>query len=138
MADRERRIQEIAYLLWEGEGRPDGQAERFWHMAEAAYEAEAELTGDKDETPSEEAATIFIEVHEVEAESAGEAESLAPAKPAPKAKAALADEDKPNFKPKAAKPKAGKAKADAAPAAVKAAEAEPAVKSAAKSKSKKS
>ncbi len=142
MADRERRIQEIAYLLWEGEGRPDGQAERFWHMAEAAYGAEVEITGgDKDEIPGVAAATVLSDVDEVETDLAGEAEAPrmeapaeAPAsrKPATKSKTSSADEDK----PKAAKPKAGKAKSDIVPAAAKAAD-EPALKSAAKSKSKK-
>ncbi len=59
MVQRERRIEEIAYLLWEQEGRPDGQAERFWHAAEAQFEAEvarAELSAAVAEAPSEGAA----------------------------------------------------------------------------------
>ncbi len=40
MSKRERRIQEIAYHLWEKEGRPHGHSERFWHAAEAQVEAE--------------------------------------------------------------------------------------------------
>ena len=139
MADRERRIQEIAYLLWEGEGRPDGQADRFWHMAVAAYEAEVEVIGgDKDETQAD-AEAAMADAAEVESGPANvplEAEGAAPAtkKPAAKAKPAAADEDKPN----AAKPKAaGKAKADPPPAATKATETEPVVKSSAKPKAKK-
>ncbi len=59
MVQRERRIEEIAYLLWEQEGRPDGQAERFWHAAETQFEAEvarAELSAAVAEAKSESAA----------------------------------------------------------------------------------
>ena len=38
MAERERRVRERAYAIWEHEGRPEGQAERHWHMAEHAIE----------------------------------------------------------------------------------------------------
>jgi nucleotide-binding universal stress UspA family protein len=34
--DREQRIRELASALWEQEGRPEGQAERHWRMAEKA------------------------------------------------------------------------------------------------------
>ncbi len=40
MSTRERRIQVIAYHLWEQEGRPDGHSERLWLAAEAQYEAD--------------------------------------------------------------------------------------------------
>ena len=140
MAERERRIQEIAYLLWEGEGRPDGQAERFWHMAEAAYEAEAEMTGGGTETPQTEAATILADAAEVEAAPVvgSEApEALAAGKRADKPKALAADKGKaaPGAKPaKATDVKAVKAEA---PAVAKAVEADPPAKSAAKPKAKK-
>jgi hypothetical protein len=29
------RIREVAYFLWEQEGRPEGQAERHWDLASA-------------------------------------------------------------------------------------------------------
>ncbi len=29
------RIRELAYRMWEEEGRPEGAADRFWHQAEA-------------------------------------------------------------------------------------------------------
>jgi hypothetical protein len=38
MTDREQRIRERAYAIWEHEGRPERQAERHWHMAEHAIE----------------------------------------------------------------------------------------------------
>jgi hypothetical protein len=39
--DREQRVRETAYHLWEKAGRPMGQAERHWEMAERlAQEAE--------------------------------------------------------------------------------------------------
>ncbi len=34
------RIRELAYYLWEKAGRPDGQADEFWHMAEREISAE--------------------------------------------------------------------------------------------------
>jgi hypothetical protein len=39
MNNREERIKEIAYGLWEQEGRPEGHSERLWHTALAQYEA---------------------------------------------------------------------------------------------------
>jgi hypothetical protein len=31
---REQRIREEAFLLWNADGRPQGQAEQYWHRAE--------------------------------------------------------------------------------------------------------
>ncbi len=48
MTSRERRIREIAYHLWEQEGRPEGESHshRLWLAAEAQFEAEnRELEG---------------------------------------------------------------------------------------------
>jgi hypothetical protein len=39
MADREHLIRERAYLIWEHEGQPEGQAERHWQEAEREIEA---------------------------------------------------------------------------------------------------
>ena len=36
MADREHEVRQCAYYLWEAEGRPDGQAEMHWRLAEIA------------------------------------------------------------------------------------------------------
>jgi ElaB/YqjD/DUF883 family membrane-anchored ribosome-binding protein len=33
MDDREKRVREIAYFIWEQEGRPEGQADRHWQAA---------------------------------------------------------------------------------------------------------
>jgi hypothetical protein len=38
MHDDEARLKEIAYLIWEEEGRPPGQAERHWRMAQSVVE----------------------------------------------------------------------------------------------------
>ena len=38
--DREQRIRERAYSLWDGEGRPEGRADEFWERARALIEAE--------------------------------------------------------------------------------------------------
>ncbi len=40
MHDKETRLKEIAYLIWEEEGRPPGQADRHWRMAEGALRQE--------------------------------------------------------------------------------------------------
>ena len=42
MTSRERRIRDIAYHLWEQEGRPEGESHshRLWLAAEAQFEAE--------------------------------------------------------------------------------------------------
>lgn len=29
-------VRDRAYLLWEADGRPEGRAEHYWHMAQAA------------------------------------------------------------------------------------------------------
>ncbi len=34
MDNREQRIRETAYRLWEQDGRPVGQADRHWHLAQ--------------------------------------------------------------------------------------------------------
>jgi hypothetical protein len=40
MSGRDDRIREIAHSIWEEEGRPAGQEERHWQMAESAFEQE--------------------------------------------------------------------------------------------------
>jgi Protein of unknown function (DUF2934) len=39
MADKEQRIREAAYRIWEEEGYPDGQADRHWEIAVGRIEA---------------------------------------------------------------------------------------------------
>ncbi|GGU83037.1 hypothetical protein GCM10009504_44400 [Pseudomonas laurentiana] len=41
MSVEEKRIKEFAYLIWESEGKPDGQEHRHWEMARKLAEAEA-------------------------------------------------------------------------------------------------
>jgi len=43
MTSRERLIREIAYDLWEQEGRPEGHSERLWLAAEARFEAHRDV-----------------------------------------------------------------------------------------------
>ena len=38
MDDREKRVREIAYFIWEQEGRPEGQADRHWQAAREIVE----------------------------------------------------------------------------------------------------
>jgi hypothetical protein len=40
-AERENRIRERAYRLWEAEGRPDGRQEEYWHRSQELLEDEA-------------------------------------------------------------------------------------------------
>ena len=42
--EREQRIRERAYSLWEGAGSPDGQADEHWHRARELIENDAERT----------------------------------------------------------------------------------------------
>lgn len=50
-SERRRRIEMLAHQIWEAEGRPDGQEQRHWHMAERLVEAEiAALHAGKDES----------------------------------------------------------------------------------------
>src|SRR5271166_5477258 len=54
MTNHERLIREIAYDLWEQEGRPEGHSERLWLAAEARFEAEiAERRDERSEPPAE-------------------------------------------------------------------------------------
>ncbi len=38
--DRERRIRDRAYQMWEEEGRPEGREHGHWHQAESEIDAE--------------------------------------------------------------------------------------------------
>jgi hypothetical protein len=40
--ESERLIRELAYQLWESEGRPEGREEEFWHRARERIEAETQ------------------------------------------------------------------------------------------------
>ena len=40
MDDREKRVREIAYFIWEEEGRPEGQADRHWQAAREIVESQ--------------------------------------------------------------------------------------------------
>jgi hypothetical protein len=122
MAQRDRRIQEIAYLLWEQEGRPDGQSERHWHAAVALFETE--------NSPAEGAHEATVET---KPESLG-SKSRAPAG----AKAVQAEVEKPApaARAQAARASTARAKTADAPAAAKATDSESPAKSTAKSSAK--
>lgn len=49
MKVNERRIRELAYQIWEAEGRPEGQHDRHWRMARSLAEAEAANPGDQED-----------------------------------------------------------------------------------------
>ena len=93
MVDRDKRIGEIAYRLWEEAGKPHGQDQHFWHVAVGQYEAQIGVTG---LVPAEKPAA------EPKA-SASKAEPRAPApKKHPPAKAVAAE---PAAKPGEPKPR---------------------------------
>lgn len=46
----EQRIRELAYQIWESEGRPEGGAQRHWQMARKL--AEAELLAERPAEPA--------------------------------------------------------------------------------------
>lgn len=39
--DRDDRVRQLAYMLWEAAGRPEGEDARFWREAEQQLKAEA-------------------------------------------------------------------------------------------------
>ncbi|KAF1016882.1 MAG: hypothetical protein GAK31_00141 [Stenotrophomonas maltophilia] len=39
-SEQRRRTEALAHQIWEAEGRPDGQEQRHWHMAERLVQAE--------------------------------------------------------------------------------------------------
>ncbi|HSP56738.1 MAG TPA: DUF2934 domain-containing protein [Halomonas sp.] len=48
MADDEQRVRQLAYRIWESEGRPEGQAQRHWDMAWKIVAAERATGHDAD------------------------------------------------------------------------------------------
>jgi hypothetical protein len=104
MSTREKRIQEIAYHLWEQEGRPDGHSERLWLAAEAQYEAdlakgryEAELAKERAGLAARNPArakktepSATMPARPAPAKAASPAAKMEPAGPAPEKKAPAA------------------------------------------------
>lgn len=108
--NKEQRVKEIAYLLWEKEGSPHGESERHWVEAEALYEIER---AGRDERKA------------VEGEPPGDS-AATPATAKPARSTAKAPAQAKAAKPKASEPKsngaarngaARKTEASAAPAA---------------------
>jgi DUF2934 family protein len=46
-SDREKRVRERAYQIWQREGEPHGRADEHWAQAEAEIELEHELAADR-------------------------------------------------------------------------------------------
>jgi len=46
-SDREKRVRERAYQIWQREGDPHGRADEHWAQAEAEIELEDELAADR-------------------------------------------------------------------------------------------
>ena len=123
MVDRDKRIGEIAYLLWEEAGKPHGQDQHFWHIAVERYEAEIGATVPAEEPAAEPEAPASKAEPKAQApkkHAPAKAKAVAaepaaePAEPKPDAKAAKDDKPK-DDKPKPGKAKAKKTKDDGAP-----------------------
>ncbi|ESZ23400.1 DUF2934 domain-containing protein [Mesorhizobium sp. L2C084A000] len=65
--DRDDRIRERAYQIWEREGRMQGDPERHWHQAEAEIDREAALPLTADDALPETGEIASSDVLEVEA-----------------------------------------------------------------------
>jgi hypothetical protein len=63
MTDREQRIREIAYFLWENEGRPDDRAELHWTAAEAIVDVEDARRPEKVDELSQREEVSQVEFH---------------------------------------------------------------------------
>lgn len=50
MSNDEQRIRELAYQIWESEGKPEGQTDRHWQMARKLLESEQQ--GDLQPAPA--------------------------------------------------------------------------------------
>lgn len=48
----EQHIRNLAYQIWESEGRPNGERERHWEMARKLAEAEAEAVAPPSTPPA--------------------------------------------------------------------------------------
>lgn len=55
MSSDEERIRELAYQIWESEGRPEGQTEKHWEMARKLMESQDQ--GELSPPPESQAAT---------------------------------------------------------------------------------
>jgi hypothetical protein len=54
MEDRQERIRDLAYRIWEEEGRPSDQADRHWQLAQLiVLKEDAERAGLLPQTPLE-------------------------------------------------------------------------------------
>ena len=54
MSDKEQRIREVAYFIWQEEGCPEGQVDRHWQSAQAIVEAQdAQGNTDESEQPGD-------------------------------------------------------------------------------------
>lgn len=51
--DREERIRQRAYRLWQEEGSPEGRADEYWSRAQAQIDAEGDDEGTAPAAPSD-------------------------------------------------------------------------------------
>lgn len=116
MTNRERRVRDLAYQIWEEDGRPEGAESRHWSEAERRYAAElasaapaddgtdAEPKGKAAKAPKAKAAAAAVGTPP---KTGGEPAKTTP--PAAEPKAAKAGSGKsPDGKSVAGAPKAGK------------------------------
>nr|WP_322029571.1 DUF2934 domain-containing protein [Paraburkholderia sp. J76] len=53
--EREERIRQRAYRLWEDDGAPEGRADEYWGRAEKQIDAEYDVEGDTPNNASDQA-----------------------------------------------------------------------------------
>ena len=111
MTTRKQRIEEIAYHLWEQEGRPDGHSERLYFAAEAQYEADLAKERYGAEVAEGRAEPAAKKPARSEKTKPAEAAATLPARPAAAKAAAPAAEMKPAGPAVGKKSPAAKAKA---------------------------
>ena len=81
MSTNEKRIRELAYQIWESEGRPHGQEAKHWEMAHKLAQAEA-LAPTKAETAKASKAPAKSAAAKPVAKEAAAKKPRAPRKPA--------------------------------------------------------
>ena len=104
--DREHRVRERAYAIWEADGRPSGRDEDHWDRA--SREVDQELSPALADDPRPDDAAAQLPVAEAEVAPASDPAPAPRARRAPKPKGASVEPVKP-AKPRATKARSGKA-----------------------------
>jgi hypothetical protein len=60
MTDKEQRVREVAYQIWEDEGRPDNHAVRHWGIAEKIVDEHLQQSGSKRDVAIDDASVFNV------------------------------------------------------------------------------